>query len=137
MFRALAQQEAAKLWEAENQRRKLERQNQKEERRLCPAPFDFPAAAAPSVGRNQPCSCGSGRKFKKCLPASCAWWWPWALTRKATRRVLDFKRGLPGNVIGTVLHAQPRPKEREPLWNARVEERQRCKFKQDEVRTGP
>jgi len=23
-------------------------------------------AATPSVGRNQPCPCGSGRKFKKC-----------------------------------------------------------------------
>ena len=31
-----------------------------------PAPFPFPVAATPSVGRNQPCPCGSGRKFKKC-----------------------------------------------------------------------
>lgn len=25
-----------------------------------------PAASAPSVGRNDPCPCGSGRKFKRC-----------------------------------------------------------------------
>jgi SWIM/SEC-C metal-binding protein len=25
-----------------------------------------PARAAPKVGRNDPCPCGSGRKFKKC-----------------------------------------------------------------------
>ena len=30
------------------------------------APFPSPVAATPSVGRNQPCPCGSGRKFKKC-----------------------------------------------------------------------
>jgi uncharacterized protein YecA (UPF0149 family) len=26
----------------------------------------LPPAQAPSVGRNQPCPCGSGRKTKKC-----------------------------------------------------------------------
>lgn len=25
-----------------------------------------PAVAAPKIGRNEPCPCGSGRKFKKC-----------------------------------------------------------------------
>ncbi|MCP4603540.1 MAG: hypothetical protein GY847_23980 [Proteobacteria bacterium] len=25
-----------------------------------------PAKAAPSVGRNEPCPCGSGKKYKKC-----------------------------------------------------------------------
>ena len=30
------------------------------------APFPSPVAATPSVGRNHPCPCGSGRKFKKC-----------------------------------------------------------------------
>lgn len=27
-----------------------------------------PAIAAPKVGRNEPCPCGSGRKAKKCCP---------------------------------------------------------------------
>jgi uncharacterized protein YecA (UPF0149 family) len=27
---------------------------------------DAPAAAAQKVGRNDPCPCGSGKKFKKC-----------------------------------------------------------------------
>ena len=26
----------------------------------------LPAKAAPKVGRNEPCTCGSGKKFKKC-----------------------------------------------------------------------
>jgi len=29
-----------------------------------------PVQAAPKVGRNDPCPCGSGRKFKKCCGAS-------------------------------------------------------------------
>jgi hypothetical protein len=59
----LKQQEAAKRREVEEQRRKLERQKRSEERgRQGP----FPVAATPCVGRNQPCPCGSGRKFKKC-----------------------------------------------------------------------
>ena len=29
----------------------------------------LPAKAAPKVGRNEPCSCGSGKKFKKCCGA--------------------------------------------------------------------
>jgi hypothetical protein len=37
---------------------------QKERQR--PAPFPLLVAATPPVGRNQPCPCGSGRKFKKC-----------------------------------------------------------------------
>lgn len=63
----LKQQEAAKRREVEEQRRKRERQKRWEEGgRQRPAPFHFPVAATPSVGRNQPCPCGSGRKFKKC-----------------------------------------------------------------------
>jgi hypothetical protein len=31
-----------------------------------PAPAAIPARAAPKVGRNDPCPCGSGKKFKKC-----------------------------------------------------------------------
>ena len=63
----LKQQESAKRREVEEQRRKLERQKRREEGgRQRPAPFPFPVAATPSVGRNQPCPCGSGRKFKKC-----------------------------------------------------------------------
>ena len=63
----LKQQEAAKRREAEEQRRKLERQKRWEDGgRQRPAPFALPVAATPSVGRNQPCPCGSGRKFKKC-----------------------------------------------------------------------
>jgi preprotein translocase subunit SecA len=31
-----------------------------------PAPARRPAAAAPRIGRNDPCPCGSGKKFKKC-----------------------------------------------------------------------
>ena len=63
----LKQQEADKLREAEEQRRKLERQKRREERgRQYFTPPPSPVAATPSVGRNQPCPCGSGRKFKKC-----------------------------------------------------------------------
>jgi SWIM/SEC-C metal-binding protein len=29
-----------------------------------------PVTADPKVGRNDPCSCGSGRKFKKCCAAT-------------------------------------------------------------------
>ena len=39
-----------------------------------PRPLNAPAPRAPvdwsSVGRNDPCPCGSGRKFKKCHGAS-------------------------------------------------------------------
>ena len=32
-----------------------------------PAPMGFaPAPARPAVGRNDPCPCGSGKKYKKC-----------------------------------------------------------------------
>jgi hypothetical protein len=31
-----------------------------------------PASAAPKVGRNQPCPCGSGKKYKKCCLAVAA-----------------------------------------------------------------
>jgi preprotein translocase subunit SecA len=31
-----------------------------------PVPARKPAAAAPRIGRNDPCPCGSGKKFKKC-----------------------------------------------------------------------
>ena len=63
----LKQQEAAKRREAEEQRGKLERQKRRDERgRQHFTPPPAPAAATPSVGRNQPCPCGSGRKFKKC-----------------------------------------------------------------------
>jgi preprotein translocase subunit SecA len=31
-----------------------------------PAPARRPATAAPRIGRNDPCPCGSGKKFKKC-----------------------------------------------------------------------
>jgi SWIM/SEC-C metal-binding protein len=31
-----------------------------------------PARAAPRVGRNDPCPCGSGRKFKRCCVAQPA-----------------------------------------------------------------
>jgi len=37
-------------------------------KRLEPKPF-IPAAPRPPVGRNEPCPCGSGRKFKKCCAA--------------------------------------------------------------------
>ncbi len=61
------EQEAAKLREVEVQQRKLERQKRRQEGgRQRPAPVAFRVAATPSVGRNQPCPCGSGRKFKKC-----------------------------------------------------------------------
>ncbi|NNF42414.1 MAG: hypothetical protein HKN62_05090 [Phycisphaerales bacterium] len=30
------------------------------------APKRRPARAAPTVGRNEPCPCGSGKKFKQC-----------------------------------------------------------------------
>ena len=63
----LRQQEAARHREAEEQRRKPERRKRWEERgwyQFTPPPF--PVAATPSVGRNQPCPCKSGRKFKKC-----------------------------------------------------------------------
>jgi hypothetical protein len=63
----LKQQEAAKCWELGKQQRKLERQDRREARgRQHFAPPPAPAAATPSVGRNQPCPCGSNRKFKKC-----------------------------------------------------------------------
>lgn len=63
----LKQQEAAKHREDETQRRKLERQKRREERRRQPfTPPPSPVAATPRIGRNQPCPCGSGRKFKKC-----------------------------------------------------------------------
>jgi SWIM/SEC-C metal-binding protein len=31
-----------------------------------PAPPTIPAKSAPKVGRNDPCPCGSGKKYKKC-----------------------------------------------------------------------
>jgi preprotein translocase subunit SecA len=31
-----------------------------------PTPVRKPAAAAPRIGRNDPCPCGSGKKYKKC-----------------------------------------------------------------------
>jgi hypothetical protein len=65
--KVLDRQDAAKRREAEEQRSKLERKQRREEGgRQRPAPVPFPVAATPSVGRNQPCPCGSGRKFKKC-----------------------------------------------------------------------
>jgi len=68
--KVLKQQEADKLWEAEKQREKLERQKRRDERgRQRLTPPRSPVAATPSVGRNQPCPCGSGRKFKKCCGA--------------------------------------------------------------------
>jgi preprotein translocase subunit SecA len=33
---------------------------------MMPAQPQRPARAAPKVGRNQPCPCGSGKKFKNC-----------------------------------------------------------------------
>ena len=63
--KVLEQQEVAERLEAETQR--LERQNRREERGwqyFTPPPS--PVAAPPSVGCNQPCPRGSGRKFKKC-----------------------------------------------------------------------
>lgn len=36
---------------------------------LVAAPGLAPSASAPGVGRNQPCPCGSGRKFKRCCAA--------------------------------------------------------------------
>ena len=63
----LKRQEAAKRREAGKQRGKLERQKRREERgrqHFTPAPS--PVAATPCAGRNQPCPCGSDRKFKKC-----------------------------------------------------------------------
>ena len=33
---------------------------------------DYPTAPAP-VGRNDPCPCGSGKKFKKCCGAGGGW----------------------------------------------------------------
>ena len=33
------------------------------EARIGPAPYK---AAAPKVGRNEPCPCGSGKKYKQC-----------------------------------------------------------------------
>lgn len=63
----LKEQEAAKRWEAEKHRRKLERQNRRDEReRQHFTPPPSLVAASPAVGRNQPCPCGSRRKFKKC-----------------------------------------------------------------------
>jgi uncharacterized protein YecA (UPF0149 family) len=59
------QQEIAKRRELEELRKKLERQKHWEERER-QGPVPFPVAPSPAVGRNQPCSCGSGRKFKKC-----------------------------------------------------------------------
>ncbi|HEY3494909.1 MAG TPA: SEC-C metal-binding domain-containing protein, partial [Polyangiaceae bacterium] len=35
-----------------------------------PQPARRPAAAAPRIGRNDPCPCGSGKKFKKCHGAA-------------------------------------------------------------------
>ena len=65
--KVLKEQEAAKRREAEKQRSKLERKKHREEGgRQRPAPVPSPVAATPSAGRNQPCPCGSGRKFKKC-----------------------------------------------------------------------
>jgi uncharacterized protein YecA (UPF0149 family) len=34
--------------------------------RRVPAPPPAPAADLPRVGRNDPCPCGSGKKYKKC-----------------------------------------------------------------------
>jgi preprotein translocase subunit SecA len=34
------------------------------------APSRAPASAAPKIGRNDPCPCGSGKKFKKCHGAA-------------------------------------------------------------------
>ena len=31
-----------------------------------PAPVATPVKAEPKVGRNEPCPCGSGKKYKKC-----------------------------------------------------------------------
>ena len=31
-----------------------------------------PVLAAPKIGRNEPCPCGSGKKFKKCCDANAA-----------------------------------------------------------------
>ncbi|HYL81995.1 MAG TPA: SEC-C metal-binding domain-containing protein [Candidatus Acidoferrum sp.] len=38
-------------------------------RSLRPAASAVAAAARPKVGRNEPCPCGSGKKFKKCCGA--------------------------------------------------------------------
>ncbi len=35
-------------------------------RRVAPKPLATPVRAMPKVGRNDPCPCGSGKKFKKC-----------------------------------------------------------------------
>ncbi|MCF8237763.1 MAG: SEC-C domain-containing protein [Saprospiraceae bacterium] len=29
-------------------------------------PFGTPIKAEPKIGRNEPCPCGSGKKYKKC-----------------------------------------------------------------------
>jgi len=67
--KVLKHQEAIERAEAEKQQRKRERRKWRNEReRQDPAPPPA-SVAAPSVGRNQPCPCGSGRKFKKCCGA--------------------------------------------------------------------
>jgi hypothetical protein len=55
-------------------RRKLGRLERREESAApiepAAAPEDFDDAAPAKVGPNEPCPCGSGRKFKKCCEAS-------------------------------------------------------------------
>jgi preprotein translocase subunit SecA len=38
----------------------------REQAAALPQPSRRPATAAPRIGRNDPCPCGSGKKFKKC-----------------------------------------------------------------------
>jgi preprotein translocase subunit SecA len=38
----------------------------REQAAAVPQPTRRPATAAPRIGRNDPCPCGSGKKFKKC-----------------------------------------------------------------------
>jgi uncharacterized protein YecA (UPF0149 family) len=65
--KVLKHQGAVEREEAEKQQRNCEHRKWRNEReRQGPAPLLPPVAETPSVGCNQPCPCGSGRKFKKC-----------------------------------------------------------------------
>jgi preprotein translocase subunit SecA len=45
-------------------------QQMREAAAVAPAPRRQPSTAAPKIGRNDPCPCGSGKKFKKCHGAA-------------------------------------------------------------------
>ncbi len=62
--------ETGRIYSEEEALRLVEKDRKKWERRLAPMPVPPTETqmrrVPPRVGRNEPCPCGSGKKFKKC-----------------------------------------------------------------------